>query len=132
MDPIRLTKWDDVMAEELTPLASRQVLHTESMTVSRLHLLKGAEVARHSHVNEQISTVFQGLLRFELADGQVVLLRQGESLVIPPDVPHAVWAEEDTEVTDVFAPRREDWIRGEDAYLRGEPLTAAAQEPEQH
>jgi hypothetical protein len=25
---------------------------------------------------------------------------------------------EDTVVTDVFAPRREDWIAGDDAYLR--------------
>ena len=41
------------------------------------------------------------------------------ALVIPPHVPHAVWAEEDTDVTDVFSPRRDDWIRGEDAYLRG-------------
>ena len=59
-----------------------------------------------------------GLLRFEIGDGEVVTLGAGESLVIPPHVPHSVLSEEDTDVTDVFAPRREDWIRGEDAYLR--------------
>jgi quercetin dioxygenase-like cupin family protein len=42
----------------------------------------------------------------------------GESLVIPPNVPHGVVALEDTLVTDVFTPRREDWIAGDDAYLR--------------
>jgi quercetin dioxygenase-like cupin family protein len=42
----------------------------------------------------------------------------GESLVIPPHVPHGVVALEDTVVTDVFTPRREDWISGDDAYLR--------------
>jgi len=42
----------------------------------------------------------------------------GESLVIPPNVPHGVVALEDTVVTDVFTPRREDWIAGDDAYLR--------------
>ena len=36
----------------------------------------------------------------------------GESLVIPPNVPHGVVALEDTVVTDVFTPRREDWICG--------------------
>jgi len=112
-------QWEDVMAEELNPLASRQVLHTDKMTVARLRLAKGAVVEWHSHMNEQISSVQSGVLRFEMGEGaEVVMLRAGESLVIPPDVPHRVVAEEDTEVTDVFAPRREDWLRGEDAYLR--------------
>lgn len=110
--------WDEVAVERLTDLASRQVLHTGTMTVARLVLRKGAVVGRHSHVNEQISTMFRGVLRFELGDGEVVILKAGESLVIPPHLPHSVVAEEDTEVTDVFSPRREDWVRGEDAYLR--------------
>jgi quercetin dioxygenase-like cupin family protein len=111
-------RWNDVVPERLTELASRQVLHTERMTLVQLVLRRGAVVARHSHENEQISTVSKGVLRFEMGDGTVVVVRAGESLVIPPHVPHAVTAEEDTEVTDVFSPRREDWIRGEDAYLR--------------
>lgn len=110
--------WNEVATEKLTGLASRQVLHTETMTVARLDLRKGAVVGRHSHVNEQISTVTRGVLRFELGDGQQVILHAGESLVIPPHLPHSVVAEEDTDVTDVFSPKREDWIRGEDAYLR--------------
>ena len=110
--------WEDVEREQLTALATRQVLHTELMTVARLKLTKGALVGRHSHVNEQISSVHSGLLRFELGDGDVTMVGAGESLVIPPQFPHSVVAEEDTEVTDVFAPRREDWIRGDDSYLR--------------
>jgi quercetin dioxygenase-like cupin family protein len=45
-------------------------------------------------------------------------LGAGQSVTIPPDVPHSVVAIEDTVVVDVFAPRRDDWIRGDDAYLR--------------
>ena len=115
-------RWNDVAVEQLTKLATRQVLHTERMTLVRLVLRRGAIVALHSHENEQISTVVKGALRFELGDGTgentVITLLAGESLAIPPHVPHAVTAEEDTEVTDVFSPRREDWIRGDDAYLR--------------
>jgi hypothetical protein len=33
-------------------------------------------------------------------------------------VPHSAVALEDTVDMDFFAPRREDWIRKEDAYLR--------------
>jgi quercetin dioxygenase-like cupin family protein len=47
-----------------------------------------------------------------------VVVSGGESLVIPPNVPHGVVALEDTVVTDVFTPRRDDWIRGDDSYLR--------------
>jgi hypothetical protein len=33
-------------------------------------------------------------------------------------VPHQVIALQDTVVVDVFSPCREDWLRGDDAYLR--------------
>ena len=32
--------------------------------------------------------------------------------------PHSAVAMEDTVDVDIFAPRREDWIRKEDSYLR--------------
>jgi quercetin dioxygenase-like cupin family protein len=38
---------------------------------------------------------------------------------IPPDAPHRVEALEDSVAIDLFAPPRLDWIRGDDAYLRG-------------
>jgi hypothetical protein len=34
-------------------------------------------------------------------------------------VPHSAVALEDTVAVDVFSPLRQDWIRGDDAYLRG-------------
>jgi len=46
------------------------------------------------------------------------VLAAGQSLVIAGHRPHGVEALEDSVVLDVFAPRREDWIRGDDAYLR--------------
>ena len=40
-------------------------------------------------------------------------------VAIPPNAPHLVEALEDSLATDLFSPIREDWIRGDDAYLRG-------------
>jgi quercetin dioxygenase-like cupin family protein len=37
---------------------------------------------------------------------------------LPANVPHEVEALEDSVLLDVFSPVREDWLRGEDAYLR--------------
>jgi quercetin dioxygenase-like cupin family protein len=59
-----------------------------------------------------------GALRFTIS-GEGRVLRAGDVLLIPPDAPHMVEALEDSVAVDLFSPRREDWIRGDDAYLRG-------------
>ena len=46
------------------------------------------------------------------------IVKAGEVLQIPPHVPHSAEALEDCIVVDLFSPLREDWIRGDDAYLR--------------
>jgi hypothetical protein len=55
----------------------------------RLELQKDAQVAEHSHHNEQITMVERGALKFSI-DGGHKVVRGGETLVIPPDVPHGV------------------------------------------
>ena len=40
-------------------------------------------------------------------------------MIVPGGVPHEVEALEDSLVLDVFSPVRDDWVRGDDAYLRG-------------
>jgi mannose-6-phosphate isomerase-like protein (cupin superfamily) len=68
-------------------------------------------------VNEQYSWITSGLLKF-VFDDREILVGAGEVLVIPANVPHSAVAMEDTVDVDFFAPRREDWIRKEDSYLR--------------
>src|SRR3989442_1508673 len=82
------------------------------------HLARGAIVPRHSHVSEQFSLILSGALKFTFEDGDVVV-RGGEMIFIPSNAPHAAEALEDTVDLDIFSPRREDWIRKGDAYLRG-------------
>ncbi len=103
--------------ESLSPTISRQVVHGEKITIARLVLKKGAVVPEHAHHNEQVSTILAGSLLFHL-EGQNINLLAGESLIIPPNVPHSAEALEDCEALDVFTPLRDDWIRGDDAYLR--------------
>jgi quercetin dioxygenase-like cupin family protein len=45
-------------------------------------------------------------------------VRAGEVLVIPSNLPHKAEALEDTLDVDIFAPPRQDWLDGTDAYLR--------------
>jgi quercetin dioxygenase-like cupin family protein len=113
--------WATIPQEELTPKAVRQVVHTERMTIARLLLRQGAVVAMHHHENEQVTMLKSGVLRFIFGGseaGREVIVREGDVLQIPPNLPHMVEALEDSMATDLFSPRREDWIRGDDAYLR--------------
>ena len=109
--------WSAVEEEQLNPLVSRRMIHGQSLTIARLMLKKGAHVPTHSHINEQISMIERGALRF-IIGGKELLVSAGETVQIPPNVPHSVTAEEDSLAVDVFSPVREDWRRGEDAYLR--------------
>ena len=117
-NPMNLHRWSDTPVEKMNDLVTRQVIHGDQMTLARLELKAGAFVPRHSHPNEQISMVAEGSLRFELGEQEVVV-RAGEMLRIPGDVPHSALALEDSVAVDLFSPVREDWVRGDDAYLRG-------------
>jgi quercetin dioxygenase-like cupin family protein len=112
-----LYNWSEVEKERMNPLLLRQVIHCESMTVARIQMSKGCLVPMHSHHNEQVSMVERGALKFVL-DGQEQILKAGDTLLIPPHVPHSAEAMEDSVAVDLFSPRREDWIRGDDAYMR--------------
>jgi quercetin dioxygenase-like cupin family protein len=110
--------WQSVPVEQMNPQVTRQVIHTPHMTIARLRLAKGAIVPEHQHPNEQVCMVSSGALVFHMG-GQNFELRGGSVLRVPPDLPHSVSVLEDAEATDLFTPAREDWIRGDDAYLRG-------------
>ena len=91
------------------------------MMIAHVYLAKGAIVPLHSHHNEQITYILEGMLRFTLGDGgrgETVDVAAGEVLTIPAHVPHMAEALEDTLDVDVFHPPRQDWLDGTDAYLR--------------
>jgi quercetin dioxygenase-like cupin family protein len=114
---VKLHLWNEIPAEALSPQMSRQVIHSQRLTIARLALKQGAVVPSHAHANEQVTTVLTGRLRF-LLDGRELELGAGETLEIGSNEAHGVVALEDSTILDLFAPRREDWIRGDDGYLR--------------
>ena len=114
---MRLHDWNSLPKEQLNPRVSRKVVHLENLTLAQIGLRKHALVPQHSHVHEQVSMVQQGAVKFHV-DGREQIVHAGEFLAIPPRAPHSVEALEDSIVVDVFSPVREDWIRGEDSYLR--------------
>jgi quercetin dioxygenase-like cupin family protein len=111
-------RWADIKPEQMNPLTARQYIVGTNMMLARIVLRKGALVPLHHHFHEQISHVVEGALEFRM-DGKPVIVRAGEILCIPPHLPHEVSALEDSVALDIFNPPRQDWIDGDDAYLRG-------------
>lgn len=109
--------WDSIPPEQMTPLLTRQFISGTQSMIARIVLTKGSVVPTHSHPNEQIAHILSGALEFNVA-GTIHLLRAGEILVIPGNVPHSATALEDTVDIDIFAPPRQDWIDKDDSYLR--------------
>ncbi len=114
----KLHRWSDIAPEQMNPLTTRQYVVGSNTMLARIVLKKGAVVPLHHHFHEQISQVVEGALEFRM-DGKPVIVRAGEILCIPPHVPHEVVALEDSVALDIFNPPRQDWIDGDDAYLRG-------------
>lgn len=114
---MQVLAWDSVRKEDLKPKVSRKVISGERVTMAQIFLARDAVVPKHQHESEQISYLLEGAVRFEL-EGREILVRKGEVLVIPSNVPHAVIALEDTVALDVFSPIRSDWLTGKDDYLR--------------
>jgi quercetin dioxygenase-like cupin family protein len=112
-----LTSWSDVEVEPLSALIGRQFIVGTGTMIARVLLKKGAVVPMHQHHNEQITYILEGALRF-LIGGKEVVVRAGDVLCIPPNLPHEAHALEDTVDLDIFNPPRQDWIDRDDAYLR--------------
>jgi quercetin dioxygenase-like cupin family protein len=112
--------WEDIPREELSRKIKRRIVTGEKVMTAIVDLAEGAVVPLHQHDSEQITYVVSGWLRFTMGDGSVIDVKSGETLVIPSNVEHAAVAMEDTVDMDCFSPIREDWLTGDDAYLRGD------------
>ncbi|HXI31323.1 MAG TPA: cupin domain-containing protein [Vicinamibacterales bacterium] len=110
-------RWSDVAGEQINASIFRRYLTADRVTIARFELKRGGVVPMHSHENEQVSIVIEGALRFK-SEGRETVLRGGEVMQIPPNVPHEVEVIEDTIVFDVFSPIRQDWIDKTDTYFR--------------
>jgi quercetin dioxygenase-like cupin family protein len=120
MSEIQKVSWRRKEVEKLSDSLSRQAVHGENGTLAQMFIKRGGGAPRHSHINEEYSTIISGAVKYVFDDREVVV-NAGEVLLVPPNVPHAVFALEDTVEVVFFSPAREDWVRGEDQYLRKQP-----------
>jgi quercetin dioxygenase-like cupin family protein len=112
--------WKDVPAEQVTPSMERKIIHGEKIMIARMKFKDGFRVPLHSHVNEQVTQVISGTIRFWFGENkeQTMDLQAGDAVVIPSNLPHEALMIGDVEEVDTWAPPRQDWLDGTDHYLR--------------
>ena len=115
-DDSNRSSWDLCATDILSPLITRRMVKTPAVTILRVDFKKGATMALHHHIHEQITLVESGLMMLEIA-GREVILKPGDILRVPPDVPHYTEALADSTTVEIFSPAREDIPCPEYAHL---------------
>jgi quercetin dioxygenase-like cupin family protein len=112
------TTLKDLPEEKITDKISRRVLTGEKEMIVWWSMKAGVHAAAHKHPHEQLFWVRSGRMEFRLGSERR-MCGPGDVGVIPGGVEHEAWFPEDTEVIDVFAPPREDFLTGATpAYMR--------------
>ena len=113
-------RWDELPREVLHERLARRLITGDRVVLAHVYLKKGCVVPRHAHENEQFTYILEGALEFLVGEdgAREIVVRAGEVLHLPGNVPHEARALEDTLDVDVFSPPREDWLNKTDAYLR--------------
>ena len=105
----------DIQPFEISRGFTARCIHTEQMTIAFVDAEAGAEMPQHTHVNEQVTNILEGEFEFNLG-GEIMLLRPGQSVVIPSNVPHSGRAITFCRILDAFSPVREDFRSGKVTY----------------
>ncbi len=98
--------WADLTPIQIGPGLKFMPVLGENVMVSFVRYEPDTEAPLHWHEEEQIAFVLEGELEFEVA-GEVRILRPGEAVVIPANVPHGARTREGPCLqVDVFQPPR--------------------------
>ena len=121
MAELEQVNWDAIEWEEVNPHMKRKIVTGDLMTVAKIALKDGFTVPLHSHINEQITQVISGKMKFRFGENgdEEKILGPGDVVVIPANLPHEATMIGDVLEMDSWAPRREDWLNKTDDYLRG-------------
>ena len=73
-------------------VVSKTLVQNDKVSVTIFSFDKGEEISTHASGGDAMVTVLEGTGRFTVG-GEVFLLNEGETLIMPKDIPHAVYGE---------------------------------------
>lgn len=100
-------KWDALEPFEMAPGLTFQPVVGDKLMVNFVSFEPHTDVPVHWHDEEQVTYVMDGEFEFEVA-GEKRLMRRGDAVVIPPNVPHGARTHDSSCLeVDVFHPPRQ-------------------------
>lgn len=74
-------------------VVSKTLVQNDLVSMTVFSFDKGEEISSHSAGCDAMVTVLEGVGRFTVG-GEVFILEEGETLIMPKGIPHAVFGEE--------------------------------------
>ena len=74
-------------------VVSKTLVQNSAVSMTLFSFDKGEEISTHAAGGDAMVTVLEGKGRFTVG-GEVFILTEGETLIMPKDIPHAVYGEE--------------------------------------
>lgn len=74
-------------------VVSKTLVQNEKISITIFSFDKGEEISTHAAGGDALVTVLDGTGKFTVG-GKEFILSEGESIIMPKDIPHAVFGEE--------------------------------------
>ena len=99
---------DALIKRPVEGVVLKVISHGGSLMMTEVTFNKGISLPAHAHIHEQTTYIAKGSFEFTLGD-ETKVVKQGDSIYIPSNIPHSVTALEDAVAVDAFTPQREDF-----------------------
>lgn len=83
----------DQIEYQLGQVVSKTLVQNDKVSMTIFSFDKNEEISTHAAGGDAMVTVLEGTGRFTVG-GEVFILTEGETLIMPKDIPHAVYGEE--------------------------------------
>ena len=85
-------KLKDLVDYQKGQVVSKTLVQNELVSMTIFSFDKGEEISTHAAGGDAMVTVLEGTGRFTVG-GEVFILHEGDTLIMPKDIPHAVYGE---------------------------------------
>ena len=83
----------NLVAYQEGQVVSKTLVQNDYVSVTLFSFDKGEEISTHASGGDAMVTVLEGTGKFTIG-GDVFILKEGETIIMPKDVPHAVYGQE--------------------------------------
>lgn len=93
IDKKKILKIKDLINYQDGQVVSKTLVQNELVSVTVFSFDKGEEISTHASSGDAMVTVLEGKGKFTIG-GDVFYLEEGETIIMPKDMPHSVYGED--------------------------------------